>query len=1153
MTLRRELLGLLVVSLVALTTAAWGAAPPAELTTKQKAKLQEWLNLRRSLPRLLEAREGEKVVATLQRIAALEKEVFGEAHNKVLLTLEFQSRVHFAMAQYDRAIEIRMEIVRLRGRLLGKDHWMTTNARIDLDVARRAKGMTAEQLASAREMDAMQRQVVQLYRSGRSREALPLAEKVLAAQRKLFGESHSFTALGWTNLGAQYSALGQNAKALECYSRATEIWRKVGGIAHPNYARCLKEEGRALHDMGEYSKALPRIVKAADIFYKTVGPHHPEYAGALSDRGRLYQAAGEYAKALPVFTKVIEINKAAVGPEHPSYAASLNQLGLLYLDMREPAKALPLLIDALAIKKKTQGENSMAYTRALNNLAVAYQQLGEPLKALPLLVQASEIRKKLGGPRDLLYANSLNNLADLHRTMGNYKEAVPLFLQAREIYKAAVGIRHLDYATCTNNLAVTYQHMGEIAKGLKAAKEAHDIIKDFVKPDHPAYARSRNNLAALYRANREYARALPLFLQARDTNKAVLGERSPEYAINLCNLADVYQAMSEYEKGAKCALEALEAVEGYLDDGFDQLGERQRNQLLQNALHQLERLLSFQNEKALPMAERYKAALRWKGRVSYHWQLDRLALEEPKLASNVEKLRSARSRLAALALQTPAPAQQADWLRTVRGLTDTKEALEADLARRSTAFRAHRGRLALTPEQLATALPPGHCFIDLIEYNHLVWPKDGAFSPNYERRLLAFVSRRGKDVVAVPLGDVKPITEAVGRWCAEVQKPPTKANRDVIARAATTVRQKVWDRLSKHLGEARTVIVSPDGALCRFPLAALPGSKKDTYLIEEFAIVQVASAWQLFGLLQPAEKETRKGKGLLAVGDIDYGEGKGYGPLPGTGPEANRCCDLFRKAFPDEVATLLSGKKATAAALRKQMENRPRHLHLATHGYFEPPERVERLLRGLPKNVDFKELRLEQLLTLPNLMPLRCGLALAGANQAAPKGSADALPNVLTAQDLEGMDLRGCEVVVLSACQTALGDVERTQGVLGLQRAFHKAGTKTTVTSLWSVHDAATAELMEEFYKHLWGKKKLSRIEALRQAQLAILRDPERVRKRTKALLAELKNRGVPESVLRGIKGRYATDLPDGGEIDTKPARSPEAWWAGFVLSGEWR
>src|SRR5262249_37969998 len=92
--------------------------------------------------------------------------------------------------------------------------------------------------------------------------------------------------------------------------------------------------------------------------------------------------------------------------------------------------------------------------------------------------------------------------------------------------------------------------------------------------------------------------------------------------------------------------------------------------------------------------------------------------------------------------------------------------------------------------------------------------------------------------------------------------------------------------------------------------------------------------------------------------------------------------------------------------------------------------------------------------------------------------------------------LGGCELVVLSACDTGLGGFQRGEGMLGLQRGFQSAGARATAVSLWSVHDAATSVLMEEFYARLWGKKGVSKLEALRQAQLALLRDPAKVTKR---------------------------------------------------------
>jgi CHAT domain-containing protein len=138
------------------------------------------------------------------------------------------------------------------------------------------------------------------------------------------------------------------------------------------------------------------------------------------------------------------------------------------------------------------------------------------------------------------------------------------------------------------------------------------------------------------------------------------------------------------------------------------------------------------------------------------------------------------------------------------------------------------------------------------------------------------------------------------------------------------------------------------------------------------------------------------------------------------------------------------------------------------------------------------------------------------------------------------LELRGTELVVLSACETGRGEGHYGQGVLGLQRAFHAAGARAVVASLWKVNDAAISVLMEQFYTNLWVKK-LPRLEALWQAQLAVLNDPGLVRARQ----AELAQRGIREK---------PDKLPEGGRVELPNARgtrSDPSLWAAFVLSGE--
>jgi CHAT domain-containing protein len=528
---------------------------------------------------------------------------------------------------------------------------------------------------------------------------------------------------------------------------------------------------------------------------------------------------------------------------------------------------------------------------------------------------------------------------------------------------------------------------------------------------------------------------------------------------------------------------------------------------------------------------------------------ERLALDQPGLQPLLDELRQRRAGLAGLARLSPATKeQQADWRRRFDDLERRKEELETQLAQRSDSFRQHLGLRQATAKQVADALSPRTALVDFLEYDHYGPPPEGKGKLKAEGRLLAFVLARGQDPVCVQLGPAEPVAQAVRAWRRPLQSSPPGRLDD---RAAAELLGRVWRPLQKHLAGASTVLLAPDGALTALPFAALPGSRPGSYLLEEVAVGYVTSGRQL---LELAIDPGRRADGLLAVGGLPYGAapdaaalallpGKAaLGELPGTRLEVERLERAFRRARPGERVTVLTGAAVDAARLQRALpagRGRPgyRYLHLATHGFFDPPpDNV--VVRPLPGDAPGAEYR-----TFVRNPMLLSGLVLAGANR-------DPAQAVLTAEEVSGLDLRGTELVVLSACQSGLGKVTSTEGVLGLQRGFHEAGARALAASLWDVSDAATSVLMEQFYRNLWEGKAPGKLEALRRAQLAVLRDPARVEKRRQELRDALASRRVAEAVLetRGLgpkAGKPEVDAEGGS------GRSHPAWWAAFVLSGD--
>jgi CHAT domain-containing protein/tetratricopeptide (TPR) repeat protein len=993
--------------------------PPPALTAAQRARLQERDRLAAEVRKLRQAGKLSEAIAAMEKMLAIEREVFGPLHEEVVGSLEQLANLYRDKDDLTAARKARQEVLRIQTQRHGADNWRVGDAQWDLRDLERWIGWDAQ-------------------------------------SRKQYREAQKLNA------------------------QAAELWNK-----------------------GQYQEALPLAQHCRQLTKQLQTENHPDYASSLNTLALLYHVTGDYAKALPLYERARDLCKTLRTENHPEYATSVS------------------------------------------NLAMLYQHMGDYAQALPLLEQARDLKKKLLTEHSPEYATSLDNLGTLYHDMGDSAKALPLLEQARDLYKQLLTENHPDYATSISNLAMVYEALGDSAKALPLLEQARDLKRKVLTENHPAFATSLHNLATLYHDMGDYARALPLCEHACDLDKQLLTENHHDYATGLNNLALLYKDMGDYGKAEPVLRQALAITQRNLELASTTQSERAQLAMSRQRRGILDNYLEVNRQGHLSPGPAYAALLTWKGAVFQRQRRLRLAHECPELSGRFTELDTISRRLATLALSVPPPQQQAAYRRQLTELSAQKEQLEQTLAAQSATFRQELQRAKLAPAQVQALLPKDTALVDFLEYHTLPPTPKGKKRQPEERRFEAFVLRPDC-LERVELGPAEPIAAAVDAWLALLTgTPAARAGND----PAATLRRLLWLPLEKHLQGVKTVLLSPDGALGRLPWAALPGSQPDHYLIEDLTLAVLPVPQLLPELMASGPNRAGHEPALLLVGDVDYGAAPGssvaqldrrsaargsrpgalkaFEPLPGTRHEVLAVRDSFERRFPGRPVHLLREGQATEEALRQQG---PQHsyLHLATHGFFAPPEVRSALApaRAGP-GADNEPFGGQGVVGFhPGLLS---GIALAGANEPYRENQDD---GILTALEVAGLDLRKVDLAVLSACETGLGQVAAGEGLLGLQRAFQMAGARSVVASLWQVDDTSTRDLMVRFYENLWDRSKpRSTVEALRQAQLWMLR----------------------EGAKRGPGAKNAGDPQKLAAARPAEKRTPPYFWAGFVLSGDWR
>jgi CHAT domain-containing protein/Tfp pilus assembly protein PilF len=904
---------------------------------------------------------------------------------------------------------------------------------------------------------------------GRPREALVHARTALRLREDVYGSDHPLAAEIATLTGKALWGAGEHEAARSLLERVLKTRRLALGPDDPRTAETHTNLGVVLYELGEYAVARPHYERALAINSKQYGEQHEATAADLNNLACLLRATADYAGARRMHERALATRRKLLGEDHPHTALSMSNLGLVLGELGDETAARRLLEQAVAICKKTLPPEHPTSLTALNGLSVRLQDMGEYAEALPLAEQVVAINKRAVGSHHPRTGTSLLNLGAVLTGLGKYPRAHTCYQEALVIHRKALGPDHPITLGCLNNLGHLAWTQGKYDEAADYFEQAHTALERTLGQDHPQVAAARSNLG----------------LQAQARGRAAEAWRHHAAA------GAAYARLAErlLLASAESAHAAIVQRWGYCLDALLTIAEAAPGQV----------------EAA--GSELLAAVLDWKassGRALTLRQEARVLAGDATATALHRKLNELRGRLVRLMLRGPGRATVAEHRRALAELRTERDTLERELGERVAGFASLRRAGRAGADELAGMLGRGAMLVELVLYHPLDARRTDARQWGAPRYAAVLVWREpGKKVVPVvrlvPLGEAARLDPAVSAWREAVQK-------GAIPRAVEdALRERLWTPIAKALpAQARRLYIAPDGALALVPFEALR-AKDGTYLVERFAMSYLSSGRDL---VIPSARAGKVGPALV-LADPDYdGLGKPTGGVSVRGPQ-RRSADLEKRSGPfrslpgfareaDAVARLLNaagsewkvqvqrGPDASEDALAARP--RPRLLYLITHGFFlADQDRKPKRRAGL------RDLELVDAspgirsLPAPGEDPrLRSGLALAGANRWQERSAKGLSDGLLTALEVEGLDLWGTELVVLSACETGLGEVQVGEGVLGLRRAFQLAGAQTVVASLWKVPDAETEQLMARFLKG-WLKGQ-GKAEALRQAQLDLIR-----------------------------------------------------------------
>jgi CHAT domain-containing protein/tetratricopeptide (TPR) repeat protein len=862
-------------------------------------------------------------------------------------------------------------------------------------------------------------------------ERFPEAERLFTNALQLFkaalGEVHPDTLMALNNLASVWERTGQLPRAVDLLTSAINAAVAAHGEADPSLPDLLRSRSRIDRRVGNLAQAQADLLRGLSA----VGgdsAKDPRAIGMLQDLARVYFDARKYAAADAAFERLEQINERFRMLDGHALAEVYAKKGLALLNLSRRGDAAVFLERALEIHKRSRPAGDAIVAVDLNNLATAVVP-GDLARAQSLLTQAITLHEANHCDCGAL-ADAYNNLGSVHEQLGAMEEAEAAYRKSIAFSERLLGEETI---TAQGNRALMLATTGRMAEAIGLAesripgfeKDFRAILSYGTREQRYSFIRAQNPFALL----------------------GSLGAASP-----------LAQAIFRY-KGAVT-----------------------------------ESILSERRDAGTPMSpERVAAVERWRNA--------RRAVTQATIEASVAPTKSggvgAREKMAR------------DRLRT-----ELEEA-EADMARLGATRADPTPFFSVKISDVQARIPADSVLLDFVRYSHYLGK-----AKQEDRYGVIMLAARGAPQW-VPLGSAWEIEQVMDRLHHVIRgSDPVNTARGVVR----ALYDLLLDPVLRFVPAAtQRLLVSPDGAINFVPFAALL-TQDDRMVAERYSIVYLSNARDLLrGASAPATRRMAIYANPSfrlrprAAGDTARVLPQGFqyptlAPLPFTLSEAKLVANIATTS--GWSVTMHTGPDASEQSVSR--EGTPNILHFATHGLRLPRYGTELVLaderdravggirqppatpapstgsgrqRPMSEVEGYQEGLITSIKTINPTDPafddpmLRSAVALAGAQDTLDAWRGGNVPSmerdgILNAEEAAMLDLNGTWLVVLSSCDSALGEAEPGEGVVGLARGFSYAGAQAILATLWPVDDAVTASLVADFYRKamLSGRRQIGRV-----------------------------------------------------------------------------